>query len=123
MKTVETINELKTDLENRDRYIVVQGDAAKAIRAKATRRKTARWIVIGGVLLSIAGLAAVKYTGGKSTIATAGGAVVSTVGLTAGTLTISTAELAILIGGGVAMTALLLGRKIYFKSNGSVVIE
>lgn len=120
MKTVYTLDELKTALENRDRHIVARGDAAQAIRAKATRRKTAKWMPLAGALLAIAGLAAARHTGGKSTVATAVGAGVSVAGLTAGSLTISTAELAILVGGGIAMTALLLGRRIRFCPTGQL---
>jgi hypothetical protein len=45
-------------------------------------------------------------------------------GLTIGTVVISTTELAILVGGGVAMTALLKGYgKVKINPDGSVTIE
>ena len=45
-------------------------------------------------------------------------------GLTIGTVSISVAELAILVGGGVAITALLKGyKKVKLNSDGSIELE
>lgn len=71
-----------------------------------------------GSKLTVAfGFLAAPFTGGTSLAATAAG-------LTLGSLTISVAELAIIVGGAVAITGIVKGCKnITFNPDGSVTME
>lgn len=113
MKTVSTKIELKNAIEGKQFPIKCIGEIAEQLKKKKKRSKYAK---ITGVTLAIAGIVAMPFTGGASAVATV-------TGLTAGGLVISTAELAILVGGGVAITGILKGRKVNLQSDGSVIIE
>lgn len=125
MITVYTKDELKRAIEKKQFPIKCVGELASQLTKKKKRAKKAK---IGGALVALGGLAAIPFTGGASAAATAAG--LTTMGFTAtgitltvGALTISAAELAILVGGGVAITAILKGRKVKLQPDGSVTVE
>ena len=115
MTTVTTKSELKRAIEQKQFPIKCVGEIASQLKRKKKRSKAAK---IAGASMIVAGLAAMPFTGGTSAAGVAAGA--SAMGLTIG---ISAAELAILVGGGVAVTAVLKGRKVRLGANGSVVVE
>lgn len=97
------------------RRITVKGEFAQQIRTRCKLKKASR---ITAGLIAVAGIAAAPFTGGTSLLATG-------VGLTAGPITISTMELAMIIGGGLAHTALKEGKlkTISYGQDGSVIME
>lgn len=113
-KTVYTKDEMRRALAAGERTIIAKGELAQEIRNKSKRSKGAK---IGGGILAVGGILAAPFTGGTSLAATAAG-------LTIGTITISVAELAILVGGAVAITAIVKGCKnVTFNPDGSVTME
>ena len=119
MITVTTKQEFEQALQNREPLILCKGDAAKPF---LKQRKRKRGAIIGGVIVAVAGVAAIPFTGGASAIGSMG--VIA--GLTAGTLTITTAELAIICGTAIAITGILKGGKVRFVTSaqdGSVSVE
>lgn len=111
MRTVYTKEEFKKALEAKENKIIVRGQLANEIKKKKQNKKK------GAIAVGLAGLAAIG-----ASIATGGTGAVA--GLTAGPVVISTFELAILVGGGLGMTALLKGyRKVVLNPDGGVVIE
>lgn len=120
MATVSTKAALKRAVENKQFPIRCTGEIAEQLKKKKKRSKRAK---ITGGALALAGLAAIPFTGGASAVAT--GAGLTAMGLTigGGAVAISTAELAILVGGGIAMTAILKGRKVKLQPDGSVIVE
>lgn len=111
MVTVYTKDELQKALESKATKIIIRGELAKRIKRKRRNRK-----IVAGIIAA-ASIAAIPFTGGASAVGA------STMGLMAGTVAISTTELVILVGGGIVMTALLIGyRKIKFNADGSVEI-
>lgn len=119
MITVTTKQEFEQALQNREPLILCKGDAAKPF---LKQRKRKRGAIIGGITAAVAGIAAIPLTGGLSAIGSMG--VIA--GLTAGTLTITAAELAIICGTAIAITGILKGGKVRFVTsaqNGSVSVE
>ncbi len=113
-KTVYTKDEMRRALADGEKSIIAKGELAREIRNSSKRRKGAK---IGGGILAVGGLLAAPFTGGTSLAATAAG-------LTLGSLTISVAELAIIVGGAVAITGIVKGcKKITFNPDGSVTME
>lgn len=98
--------------------ILCKGEIARQLAKKKKRKRAAR-IGVGGALI-IGGIVAIPLTGGASLLGTLGAAAV---GLTVGTITISAAELAILLGGVVALTGIVSGGKVTFKNDGSVEFD
>ncbi len=115
MKTVTTTKELEDAIKAGETKILLKGEIADKIRAKKKRKKGA---LIGGIGLAAAGLIALPFTGGASSAGIIGG-----IGLTIGSLTISAAELAILVGGSVAIFGIHKGYNIKFNGDGSVTVE
>jgi len=113
MVTVSTKAQLKAAIEQKQFPIKCVGEIAEQMRNK---KKRATKTKIAGAAIALAGVAAIPFTGGASAVATGAG-------LTAMGLTLSTAELAILVGGGIAITAILKGRKINYQADGSVMVE
>ena len=100
--------------------IVVKGAFAEELKKKATHQKRAKkGAIIGGGALVLGGLALAPFTGGAS----AAGAAAGATALTVGSLSLTTAELAIIVGGGIAMAGLLKGYNIKFNRDGSVTLE
>lgn len=120
MVTVSTKAALKSAIENKQFPIHCTGEIADYLKKKKKRSKRAK--ITGGVL-ALAGLAAIPFTGGASAAATGAGLTAMGLSIGGGALVISTAELAILVGGGVAITAILKGRKVKLQSDGSVIVE
>lgn len=106
MITVSTKEDLKRALENKEKQIKVTGKLAETMRRKSKVRKASKF---GAAALIIGGIIAIPFTGGASSRVTAMGLAMT--GLTVGTVTISTAELAILCGFIIGMTGLLKGAK------------
>lgn len=111
MRTVYTKEELKRALEAKENKIIVRGQLANEIKKKKQNKKK------GAIAVGLAGLAAIGASVATGGIGTAAG-------LTAGPIVISSLELAILVGGGLGMAAILKGyRKIVLNPDGGVVIE
>lgn len=107
MRVVTTKEELKLALKQKEQRIIVKGDLAVKMKRKA---KTSKLI---SVAVAVAAIAAIPFTGGASAV-----------GFVAGPVTISTVELAILVGGSIVFIALFKGyNKIKFEKDGSVIIE
>ena len=90
MITVSTKQELISAIQRREKQIIATGEIATSIRQKVKVKKGAK---VRGVVLAIGGLLAIPFTGGASAGLPAAG-----MALTVGTITVSTAELAILCG-------------------------
>lgn len=101
MVTVRTKQELEVALKNKATSIRIEGPYAKefanTIRSRKRKAKSAKKIAMGvGALVLIGGIAAAPFTGGVSLAGSVAGA--TAMGLTVGTITISTAELAMILG-------------------------
>ena len=121
MVTVYTKEEIEQAPGAKESHIRIKGELAEVIKKKVKRQKTAKKIGIGTAAIGAAALIAAPLTGGASLIAGAGA---TAMGLTVGTVTITVAELAILVGGTVAITALLKGyKKAKMNSDGSIELE
>lgn len=121
MVTVYTKEELEQALRAKESHIQIKGELAEVIKKKVKRQKTAKKIGIGTAAIGAAALIAAPLTGGASLIAGAGE---TAMGLASATVTVSAAELAILVGGTVAITALLKGyKKVKMNSDGSIELE
>ena len=123
MTTVYTKEELLKAIKSKEFPISCRGEIAEQLKKRKKRSKAAK---LGGAAVVIAGLAALPFTGGASAAGVAAGA--AAMGLTAtaaatATVGISVAELAILVGGGVAIFAILKGRKVRLEKDGSVTVE
>ncbi len=121
MTTVYTNEELQKAIKRKEFPISCRGEIAEQLKKRKKRSKAAK---LGGAAVVIAGLAALPFTGGSSAAGVAAGA--AAMGLTAtaaATVGISAAELAILVGGGVAIFAILKGRKVRLEKDGSVTVE
>lgn len=118
MRTVYTKSELKAALKAGEKHILCKGTVAKALCGKKRVRKVAIGSTILAGVVGLASLAAAPFTLGTSlgagAAATAG--IVAT-GLTAGTLTMSTVELAIICGTSLGALGLLVGRGVHVKYN------
>lgn len=116
MVTVRTEKELEDALKAKEKNIRIVGSLADKIREKAEKKaKKKKWTKIASIALIAGGAAAIPFTGGASTGAMAAG-------ITIGTVTISTAELAIILGFTLGMTAILKGYDVKYNSDGSVVL-
>ena len=77
----------------------MEGSYAKTLAKKIRSKKKIRKVAItGGVLAIIGGVVAAPFTGGTSLAGSVAGA--TAMGLTAGTVTLTTAELAMILGVG-----------------------
>ena len=118
MVTVYTKNDLQKALEAKEKCIIVRGELANAIKAKAKRKKKLRNAGIASVGVGLAAIVAAPFTAGTSIAAG-----IAAAGLTVGGVTISTAELLIIVGGALGITGLLRGYNVKFNPDGSVTIE
>ena len=101
MIVVRTKEELQEAVKNKTTSIRIEGPYAKefanTIRSRKRKAKTAKKTAMGvGALALIVGIAAAPFTGGVSLAGSVAGA--TAMGLTVGTITISTAELAMILG-------------------------
>lgn len=115
---ITTKDEFKSALKRKERRILVGGDLAKKFKRRKQISVAAK---VGGGLLIVASAIAIPFTGGASTAGMVAGA--GMMGLTAGAVTISTAELAIIVGGTIALYGLYRGCKVTFNNDGTVVVE
>lgn len=116
MKNVYNEADLAQAIKQKESCIAVHGNVAKKFRNLKKKKRAAK---IGGGLLFLGGLAAAPFTGGTSAAASAAGVCA----LTAGSLTISTAELAIICGTAIALAGLSRNYDVEFKSDGSVILR
>ncbi len=104
MITVRTKNELEQAIKNNrnKECIRVEGPYAKTLankfRTKKRVKKVGKLVMAGGALAIVGGLVAAPFTGGASLAGSAAGA--AAMGLTVGTFTITTTELAMILGVG-----------------------
>ena len=97
MITVRRKQELEVALKNKTASVRIEGPYAKTFaNAVRSRRRKAKVAIGFGALAVIGGLAAAPFTGGASLAGTVMGA--TAMGLTVGTVTICTAELAMILG-------------------------
>lgn len=97
MITVRSKQELEVALKNKTASVRIEGPYAKTFaNAVRSRRRKAKVAIGFGALAVIGGLAAAPFTGGASLVGTVMGA--TAMGLTVGTVTICTAELAMILG-------------------------
>ena len=97
MVIVRSKKELEVALKNKAASVRIEGPYAKTFaNAVRSRRRKAKVAIGFGALAVIGGLAAAPFTGGASLAGTVMGA--TAMGLTVGTVTISTAELAMILG-------------------------
>ena len=97
MITVRSKQELEVALKNKTASVRIEGPYAKTFaNAVRSRRRKAKVAIGFGALAVIGGLAAAPFTGGASLAGIVMGA--TAMGLTIGTVTISTAELAMILG-------------------------
>ena len=131
MITVRSKQELEKAMKQETSEIKVVGSYATTLAKKAKNKRPSSQAATGGAiltgLLGIGCLVAVPFTAGTSLLG--GGLVASAigagaVGLTIGTITITTTELAILCGTALAALALKLGydAKITYENGKPVVI-
>lgn len=107
MITVHSKQELQEALK-KDQKIRVEGPYAEELAQKIQRkRKIKKSAMVAGAAALIGGLAAAPFTGGASLAGSAAGA--AAMGLTVGTVTLTTGQLAMLLGVG----APLLGYAIH----------
>lgn len=97
MIVVRTKEDLQEAIKNKVDSIRIEDPYAKTFaNAVRSRRRKAKVAIGFGALAVIGGLAAAPFTGGASLAGTVMGA--TAMGLTVGTVTISTAELAMILG-------------------------
>lgn len=97
MVTVRTKQELEVAMKNKAASIRIEGPYAKTFANAVRSRKRKTNVAVGvGALALIGGVAAAPFTGGASLAGSAAG--LAAMGLTIGTVTISTAELAKILG-------------------------
>lgn len=114
MVTVYTKEQLTNALKAKENKILCKGEIAKEIK---NRKKTTNAAKIAGIATAVAGLVAIPFTGGLSSG-------LSLMGLTVGSVTLTTAELALIIGGGLAALGIcLMGLKVTINVDGTVTIE
>ncbi len=107
---VTTKDELERAVKNNTEKIVITGDLAKKIISTQKKKSVAKKVGISSIVLSavaaVAGLAAAPLTGGASAVA---GASFATVALTGGGITLTTAEVAILVVGALGALGISVG--------------
>lgn len=104
-------------LENKEPQILVTGELATSMRNRAKVKKASK---VGAAALVIGGIVSIPFTGGASAALTAMG--LSATALTAGIITVSYAELAVLCGFVIGLTGMLEGAKVEFASGGKVIV-
>lgn len=113
MVTVSTKEELKAAMDRHEPKILATGSLAESMRKKS---KVKKGLGIGGLLLAIGGVIMIPFTAGTSSVITA-------MGLTIGTVSVSATELAILCGFTLGFFGIIKGASIKYNSDGSVEIE
>ena len=114
MRTVYTKEELENAFDQKEKVICVKGALAQTIISKKRRQKSALW---GGLSLAAMSLVAIPFTGGTSSAGVATG-----LSIAVGSVTLTTAELAIICGTVIGLAGIIAGAKVTFN-NGNVIIE
>lgn len=115
MRTVFTQEQLEKAFSLQEKVICVKGPFAQKMIAKNRRKKAAL-----GLSMMVIGLMAIPFTGGSSSAGVLTG--LSIAGLAAGSVTLTTTELAIICGTILGLGGIIVGAKVTF-SNGDVIIE
>lgn len=115
MKTVSTKKELEKAIIQGEKHFLLKGEIAREIIKKKQRSKVAK---IASGILAVGGVLAAIPTGGASLGVTA-------MGLTVGTITMSAAELVIILAGSTLVISALKGRniKLRIKDNSGNEVE
>lgn len=99
MIVVRTKEELQEAIKNKVDSIRIEGPYAGIVAQKIRSRKTVKKVAIGvGTLALVGGVIAAPFTGGASLAGSAVG--LTAMGLTVGAITITTTQLAMLLGFG-----------------------
>ncbi len=98
MRIVRTKEELKKAIKEGEHQIMVEGEYSKVLQKKLENKKK---IGLAGVGIALLGIIAIPFTGGASAI--------PVVGLTVGTVTVTVAELALILGFGLSAIAMVKG--------------
>ena len=99
MVVVRTKEELQEDIKNKVDSIRIEGPYAGIVAQKIRSRKKVKKVAIGvGTLALVGGVIAAPFTGGASLAGSAVG--LTAMGLTVGAVTITTTQLAMLLGFG-----------------------
>lgn len=97
MIVVRTKEELQEAIKNKVDSIRIEGPYAGIVAQKIRSRKKVKKMAIGvGTLALVGGVVAAPFTGGASLAGSAAG--LTAMGLTVGAITISTTQLAMLLG-------------------------
>lgn len=100
MVVVRTKEELQEAIKNKVDSIRIEGSYAGIVAQKIRSRKKVKKVAIGvGTLALVGGVIAAPFTGGASLAGSAVG--LTAMGLTVGAITITTTQLAMLLGFGV----------------------
>lgn len=117
MITVNNRQDLEQALKRKESRIIIVGSLADEIREKAkSEQKKKKVAKVASAAAIAGGIIAAPFTAGTSLTATAAG-------LTVGALTITAVELAIIIGGGVAICGLLKGYNVKFTPGGTIELN
>lgn len=114
MKAVYTQEELASAINNGEKHILAKGSIAETLQSKNRRKTVAK---VGGIALALGGILAAPFTGGTSLLG------LGAAGLTVGTLSITTAELAIICGTSIALYGIHKNRQVKMKYNGDGSVE
>lgn len=112
MRTVPTKEELAKALKAKEK-VRVTGPLADSFIKKQKSKKNTK---IAAAAVAVGGLLAMPFTGGLSGLATM-------TALTVGTVTISAAEIAVILGGTAAIYGIHKGYKVKYNPDGSVEVE
>lgn len=117
MRTVFTVSELESALKSGEKHILCKGEVARKLQKVNKVKKTAPYV---GGAMAVIGALGIPFTGGLS-----GGLAAAGVALTVGTVTISVAELIIIVGGTIAAIGILMGKKVTlkFRPDGCVEVD
>lgn len=120
MKTVTTKKELEQAIKNGEKKVLCKGALGLDMKRKyekleSRKRKTK---VLGGMTL-LAGLLAAPFTGGMSAVGALGA-----MGITAGSLVLTTGELALLLGAALVAYGVSKDKRVAVKKtyNGEVML-
>lgn len=109
---VRTPKEFEDALNSKASVIICEGEVAEKLKSNKKKKMA---LTIGGVALIVLGVILWIPSFGGST------ALIAT-GLTIGSITVSTAELAIIFGGTIALKGINKGFSVKFNKDGSVEV-
>ena len=122
MITVYNKQELQEALKNKGQKIRVEGSYANELAQKIRRKKkVSQAVMVGGAVVALGGLAAAPFTGGASLAVSE--AVMAAKGFTVGAVTLTTAELALILGFSVYVIHKNCKIQIKRDKGGDVVVE